>query len=69
MKYILLLPIFLLAGCWQSVNQNDIETAIRICGGIEHVVQIDANFLGGESAVCSDRTEIFMRTRSVMNDK
>lgn len=64
MKYLLLLPTILLTGClWQSVNHNDIETAIRVCGGLEHVVEIHALATGSESVICSNREHVYLRAK------
>lgn len=45
-----------LSGCaYQSVNNNDIQTAIKVCGSLDNVVEVSALFQGSERVVCSDR--------------
>lgn len=65
MKSILICAsVILLSGCYQSVNQYDISRATRICGGVEKIVEIHANFMGWESVVCTDG-----ETESLLNAK
>jgi len=56
MKYIIVLFTLALSGCYQTVNINDIETAIKACNGIENVNSIDAYASGTEVAECKNRT-------------
>lgn len=56
MRYTVALLALSLTGCYQSVNQNDIQTAITVCGSLEQVVEIRAALWGAENALCSDRT-------------
>jgi hypothetical protein len=63
MKYALLLSL-LLTGCYQSVNSNDIEAATRVCGGIDKVTQINANFAGEEVVICTNRTSFYLTEKT-----
>lgn len=55
MKYILILAL-LLTGCYQSVNSNDIETAVKVCGSLEQVQEIRAHWYSEELVDCRNRT-------------
>ena len=56
MKYLVLIPILILSGCfYQRIDQFDIQRAISYCGSIENVVIIEANFLADESARCINK--------------
>jgi hypothetical protein len=47
-----------LQGCfYQTVSAWDIERASKKCNGIENVVEISADFLGGEGVQCRDGTK------------
>ncbi len=63
MKYLILAVPFMLSGCYQSVNINDIETAIEACGGIDKVYEVSAMFNGAESVTCTNRTAIYLNER------
>lgn len=42
-----------LSGCfYQTVNQYDIERAVKICGSIENIVDITSRMDGLESVIC-----------------
>ena len=57
MKYIVLLPLILgLSGCYQTVNDWDIEEAQQVCSNHGGVHAITASFLGTESVICRDGT-------------
>lgn len=59
MKRLAVILVLALSGCmYQSVNQNDIQTAINACGSLENIESIDANFLGIEDALCTNRKVI-----------
>ena len=58
MKYITVLLTLALTGCYQTVNINDIETAIKACNGIENVNSVDAFASGREVAECKNRTRV-----------
>jgi hypothetical protein len=61
MKKLVLILCIALSGCmWQTVNSNDIRSAIRICGNMNEVVEISATFLGTETVLCENRKEIMM---------
>ncbi len=62
MKYLIALILaFNLTGCmWQTVNHNDIDSAIAICGSYDKVQEIHANWVGGETVVCTNRVEQLM---------
>lgn len=65
MKYIaIILVAFSLSGCWQSVNQYDIQDAIKECGSLEQVVHISANFVGVEGVTCMDGRKIILHKGS-----
>lgn len=52
---------FTLSGCmYQTVNLNDMQTAIKACGSFENIVAIEASFLGSETVRCIDRTAHFL---------
>lgn len=53
MKKFIVLICLVLNGCfYQTVNQWDIERAIKFCGGLENVVLITSAFEGTEQATC-----------------
>jgi hypothetical protein len=56
MKIIISIMLALaLQGCmWQTVNESDMRTAARICGSMNNVVEISANFVGSETVICED---------------
>jgi hypothetical protein len=61
MKKLVLILCIALSGCmWQTVNSNDIRSAIRICGNMNEVVEISATFLGTETVLCENRKEIMI---------
>ena len=69
MKYVALFFVILLQGCmWQSVNQSDIQTAIKACNGVENIVEIEAHAVGAELAMCSNR-EVYRLNQEVWNRK
>jgi len=53
-----MLPLVLsLSGCfYQTVNLNDIQTAIKACDSLENIVEIQSEFIGAEKVRCIDRT-------------
>lgn len=53
-RIVVVIMCILLSGCYQSVNQYDISRATRICGSVESVVEIQANFVGWESVLCTE---------------
>lgn len=60
----LILLTLSLTGCFhQSVNFNDIQTAIKACGSLDNIVEIEAHATGGEYVRCSDRTYILLDER------
>lgn len=51
-----------LQGCmWQTVNESDMRTAARVCGSMNNVVEISANFVGSETVICEDRTKHLLK--------
>ena len=55
MKSLVFVMCFALTGCfYQTVNQFDIERASKVCGGIEKVVYINADFFGDEFVLCKN---------------
>jgi hypothetical protein len=63
MKIIISIMLVLaLQGCmWQTVNESDMRTAARVCGSMNNVVEITANFVGGETVICEDRTKHLLK--------
>ena len=60
---LILIPIFtvLLTGCfYQTVNKNDLDTAIKGCGGLESVSEVTSNWMGNETVVCTNRRVIYL---------
>lgn len=65
MKYFSILIPFVLSGCvYQSVNQNDIQTSIKVCGSLEQIVEINAHWNGTEKVMCANRKETYLDERS-----
>lgn len=62
MKFIaIILVAFSLSGCiWQSVDQYDLQDAIRACGAVEKIAYVSANFMGVEGATCMDNHKIIL---------
>lgn len=55
MKYIaIVLVAFSLSGCYQSVNQWDLQDAATICGGVEKIAHINSLFSGDERVTCTN---------------
>lgn len=53
MKYLILFGCLSLTGClYQTVDQFDIQRAKNLCGGIDKIVEIVAQFDGGEKVAC-----------------
>ena len=52
---IILLSSISLSGCYQTVNQFDIERATVACNGVQNIVNISANFAGDERVVCRNK--------------
>ena len=61
LNYIALTLALLLSGCYQSVNTYDINRAVKHCGGVENIVEINLVFTGDESVLCSDGQRENMR--------
>lgn len=56
-----IVPALALSGCfYQTVNLNDMQTAIKACDSFENIVAIEASFLGSETVRCIDRTAHFL---------
>lgn len=48
----------LLTGCmYQSLDNSDLEKAIKVCGGLENIRYIDSYFDGSEWTACKDSAE------------
>jgi outer membrane lipoprotein-sorting protein len=62
-KFLMLIMLALaLQGCmWQTVNESDMRTAARVCGSMNNVVEISANFVGSETVICEDRTKHLLK--------
>lgn len=53
MKYLsILILAFSLQGCYQMVDQSDIHRAIKVCGTIENINEIQAHVNGQETFSC-----------------
>ena len=51
-----------LQGCmWQTVNESDMRTAVRICGSFHDIVEISSHFSGTETVVCENRTKHLLK--------
>lgn len=56
-----IVPALALSGCfYQTVNLNDMQTAIKACDSFENIVEIEATFFGTEKVRCIDRTAHFL---------
>lgn len=65
MKYLILTGCLSLTGCmYQTVNQFDIQRAKNLCGGIEKIVEITANFDGKESVLCMNGGQFLLKGKS-----
>lgn len=60
MKLIAIIMVaFSLSGCfYQSVNQYDLQAAIKVCGAMENIAHISAGFGGREVVTCNDSTRV-----------
>jgi len=57
----IILVAFSLSGCfYQSVNQYDLQAAIKACGAMENIAHISAGFGGRERVTCYDSKKIFL---------
>ena len=64
MKKLIVVLSFALSGCfYQSVNFSDIDNAAKFCGGVQDIAELSANFLGGESVICHDRSRTTLKER------
>jgi hypothetical protein len=65
MKYFaFIIPVFL-SGCFhQTVNSSDIATAIKACGGLDKIQEIQAIFTGSEVATCTNRTSVWLNEQA-----
>lgn len=58
MKFLYILPALFLSGCfYQTANSYDIKRAIKSCGSIENIVNLEIWALGDESVRCADPTK------------
>jgi len=52
---VIILSTISLSGCvYQSVDHHDIQRATKVCGSIENVANIAADFIGQEFVMCYD---------------
>ena len=66
MKNLIVILSIALSGCmYQSVNYSDIEAATVVCGGVDKIAELSANFLGDESVVCLNRDKHGLGSRHV----
>lgn len=65
MKFLSILVVaFSLSGCfYQTVNQYDLKDAIKVCGSLENIAQINSGFGGDESVICNDSTKFYLHER------
>lgn len=64
MRFIIVLAAVMLTGCgFQTVNQNDIQTAIKACGSMENIVSIESWWEGSELVHCTNRQYIRLDER------
>lgn len=53
MKYLsILILAFSLQGCYQMIDQSDIHRAIKTCGTLENINEIQAIYVGTEKFSC-----------------
>jgi hypothetical protein len=52
MKYIL--PLLLLTGCGGNVTSYELDSAIKQCGGVEHIYSIDIDMAFNANVRCDD---------------
>jgi hypothetical protein len=60
-----LLIALTLSGCYQTTNLRDIKDASAICGGLDAVVEISANWVGNETVTCSNRATYWISHESL----
>lgn len=61
-KFILgTITAFALTGCYQRVDQYDIQRASAYCGGVDKIVHISSHFDGDESARCINKPGKLLR--------
>lgn len=63
---LILIPILSmsLSGClYQTVNKNDLDTAIKACGGLENVSEVTSSWIGNETVICTNRREIYLNEK------
>jgi len=60
---------FTLAGCYQSVNLQDIKGASVICGGLDEVLEIQSIFVGDERVTCINRSTYFINKENLKSAK
>lgn len=57
-RYIVVLALAVLSGCYQTVNELDLIAAEKYCASKgSSTFEISAYFDGGERVVCKDRSE------------
>lgn len=58
---LVLLSITMLQGCFYQVASNiDIKKAIKFCGGVDKVQEIEVWVTGEEKVICSDTNKGFL---------
>lgn len=56
-----ILSSVVLSGCfYQATNQSDIQTAIKACGSLETIVEIQSYFIGNEWVKCANRSDMML---------
>lgn len=64
MRFIIVIVAAMLTGCgYQTVSQNDIQTAIKACGTLESIERIESWWVGSELVHCNNRQYIRLDER------
>ena len=62
MKILVFVMCLSLTGCfYQTVNQFDIQRASMVCGGVEKIVRITAEFDGYEKVLCLNAEQFSLK--------
>ena len=62
MKILVFVMCLSLTGCfYQTVNQFDIQRASKVCGGVDKIVRITAEFDGYEKVLCLNAEQFSLK--------
>ena len=62
MKSLVFIMCLSLTGCfYQTVDQFDIKRASNVCGGVDKIVKITAEFDGYEKVLCLNAAQFFLK--------